>query len=59
MAKAIMHDALRVDAREIGRALAVADGVDGAAEGRAGQQKTVAAPMIAQTIDGVRDAEDR
>ena len=39
MAKAIITTRCGIDAGEIGRALAIADGVDGAAEGRAGQQE--------------------
>ena len=49
MANADQHDALRVDAREIGGPLPIADAVDRAAEGRAGSRNTRQPPTAAQT----------
>ena len=47
--KARQDRAVRVDARQVGGALAVADGVDGAAEGRAGEEQDDEAETASQT----------
>ena len=54
-----MHDALGADAREIGGALAVADGVDGAAEGRARQEEDRGDADDRPDPERVGNAEDR